>query len=90
MTHDSNITALYDAQIASERRKEFLNDVANSYDLYTKDFGEEPEAIVFVLGGITQSARVAFTTEGLTQRGSSSMLALAHVTLLKRIVEGPR
>lgn len=83
-----NVHAIHGSLIASERRKEFLNDVANVYDLYTKDNGFEPEAIVFVLGGIGQAVRVAYSTDGETQKGPTSMLALAQAAIMKRFIRG--
>ena len=86
---DTNVHALNGADIASDRRREFLNDVASAFDAYTKDFETEPEAIVFVLGGIAQWTRAAYTTTGTSQSGATSMLALASATILKRVVMGP-
>ena len=86
---DNNVHALNGADIASDRRREFLNDVASAFDAYTKDYETEPEAIVFVLGGITSPTRMAYSTTGTSQSGASSMLALASAAILKRVVLGP-
>ena len=84
---DTNVHVLNGGTLDSERRREFLNDVASAFDLYVKDFEIEPEAIVFVLGGITQPTRVAYATTGTSQSGATSMLTLASATILKRVVE---
>ena len=85
---DTNVHVLSGATLDSDRRREFLNDVASAFDLYVKDFEHEPEALVFVFGGITDPVRVAYSTTGVSATGATSMLALASATIMKRIVNG--
>jgi hypothetical protein len=80
------VTALPGVQVESDRKALFVNDMAASFDRYVADFGCEPEAFVVVMGGLRQNARVSWTTQGDTEGGAVSMLAIAQATILKEIV----
>lgn len=82
----SNVAALPGVLMDSDRRAFFLNEVAGSYDRYMSDMGCEPEAFVMVFGGLTQTARVSWTTQGESEGGAVTMLAIAQATIMKQIV----
>ncbi len=78
---ETNIHALNSVNLTSDRRSEFLNNIAASFDLYVQMTGEEPDALVAVMGGIKQSSRSSWLCKGETEGATTSMLALAHCVI---------
>lgn len=77
-----NVVSLNGAQIKSDRRASFIQTVAMSYDRYIKAYGEQPDAIVLILGGIKQTSQIGWDVEGESQQGMTSLLALAGMHCL--------
>lgn len=82
----TGVVSLHGLEIEPERRKIFLAAVAQSYDIYQRNHGVEPEAIVYVLGGLKQTASVAWHLEGDSRGGPTSMLAFAQALIMKEII----
>jgi len=77
-----NVVSLGGGPVESERRAAFLQSVAQSFDAYVTDYGDEPEAIVYVMAGITQASRIAWHIVGASESGVASVLSLAAVHCL--------
>lgn len=75
----TNVVSLNGANIENDRRAAFLRAVAASFDKYVEDQGYEPDAIVYVLAGITQQSQIAWDINGESERGVGSVLSLAAV-----------
>lgn len=73
-------------RIADDRKAAFLDAVAQSYERYVADFGEVPDALACVMGGLKQRARVSYEINGASRDGAISFLALATMALTKEIV----
>ena len=71
-----------DVEINNPRRDRFMKAVVNSFDLYVRDNGHEPEAIVYVLCGLKQSSRIAWDVTGDSAGGATSIIALAAAHML--------
>ena len=82
---DTNVHVLNGGTLDSERRQEFLNNIAASFDLYVQRTGCEPDALVVVMGGVKQSVRSSWLFKGETEGAGTSMLALAHAVIGKEI-----
>ncbi len=82
-----NVVAIRENVSADSRRKAaFLDNVAASFDQYVADFECEPDSVVYVLGGLKQTARSGWINSGDSEGGPTTMLALAMSTLVKDIV----
>lgn len=68
-----------------ERRADFLQAVTQSYDRYVSDFGQRPDAVVYILGGVRQSARAHWAVDGDSRGAATSMLAFAHAVLGREV-----
>lgn len=77
-----NVVALGSNPITSERRRSFMEAVAQSYEAYIVEHGYEPEALVYVLAGTHQASHIAWHVEGQSQSGVVSVLSLAAVHCL--------
>lgn len=82
----ATVTSIRGAAVTNERRAHFLTHLAASFDAYVADIGEEPDALVIVMGGLKQTARPTWTVCGDSEGGPTTMLALAHVSLLKEVI----
>lgn len=81
----ASVVGLRGEPIQSNRREQFLAQVAESFDLYVKDYGEEPECLVYVMGGITQTCRAAWFTSGISEAGAMTMKAASMAVLMKEL-----
>lgn len=81
-----NVIPFGSAPIESDAKAEFLRHVAEGFDLYLERNEEEPEAIVFVLGGARQTSHTGWMMRGDSEGAASSVKALALVSLTKAIV----
>lgn len=79
----TNVISIGGAPICNDRKAAFLDAVATSFDAYIKDFGAEPDAIVYVLGGIKQTARPGWSMYGESMDGATSMKAFAAMALMR-------
>jgi len=86
----AEIRSLKGGDITSDRRVEFLNHVAASFDLYVKDYGQEPDGIVFVLGGIKMTCRCSWDIKGESLDGPTSMLAISSLAIQRELINPNR
>lgn len=77
-----NVVSLKGGDVSNERREAFMRAIATSYEIYVRDFGCEPDALVYVLNGLTKPSLVAWDIQGDSQGGAASVLSLAAVHLL--------
>jgi hypothetical protein len=77
-----NVVSLKGQEVENERRDAFMRAVALSYDVYVREHGQEPDAIVYVLNGLTKPSQIAWDIQGDSQGGPSSILSLAAVHCL--------
>lgn len=82
----TNVTPIRGGQVTSDRKAEFIRNVASGYDAYVEAHGEEPDALVHVLCGLKQTARCGWMIQGASQGGSTTILAFAHAMLMREIV----
>jgi hypothetical protein len=78
-----NVVSLRGEGVASARRASFLQAVAESFDLYVKDHGCEPDGLVYVMAGIRQTSQIGWHIEGESEGGATSVIALAAVHCLR-------
>lgn len=73
----ADVVSLKGGPVTSQRREEFVQAVAASFDLYVESLGAEPDAIVYVMGGIKQTSRISWHMSGETEGGATTMLCVA-------------
>lgn len=77
-----NVVSLKGGEVSNERREAFMRAIATSYDIYVRDFGCEPDALIYILNGITKPSLVAWDIQGDSTGGPASILSLGAVHLL--------
>lgn len=70
----------------NDRKALLLQAVSASFDLYVTDWGEEPDAIVYVLGELKQTCRPGWQISGASEGGATSMQSVAAMSLLRDII----
>lgn len=73
------------APIRNDQKDHFTNHTGAAFDSYVLAHGYEPDAVVLVMGGLKQSARVAYSVRGDSQGGATSMLALAQAAIQREM-----
>lgn len=76
-----NVFRLGSADIDSSRREAFMLAVAQSFEIYVNAYGEEPDAVAFVIGGALQPTHSGWEIHGESQRGGTTFLSLAAIHL---------
>ncbi len=74
---DDTVVAFKGAALNSDRRADFLREVAAQFDKYAADYGEEPQALAFYLGGANQQPHMGWITGGESVGYGSAVLAMA-------------
>lgn len=74
-----NVVSLKGGPLENERRAAFIQAVAASFDLYMESCGFEPDALVYVLCGLTQPSQIAWDIRGDSMGGPTSILSVAAV-----------
>ncbi len=74
-----NVVSLRGGEVSNDRRDRFVQAVAATFDKYVKDYGVEPDAMVYIMGGIKQRALIGWDINGESTEGTTSFLALAAV-----------
>lgn len=74
-----NVVAMGANPITNDRRRRFMEAVAQSYEVYIAEHGYEPEAMVYVLAGTHQASHIAWQVEGDSEGGVVSVLSIAAV-----------
>jgi hypothetical protein len=82
----AEIVPLGAAPIDTDRRREFIEALAAAYDNYTDLMGEEPDAMVLLMGGAAQSFRVTHLMQGDTRGRASAFMALAAIALQRSVI----
>lgn len=82
---DRNVIAIRGAEVRSDRKAHFVNHVGACFDAYVSDYGQQPDAIVLVLGGVKQNARCSWTVQGESEGAATSMLALATGVMTREV-----
>lgn len=72
--------------VTRDRKAEFLNHLAQCFDSYTARNGYEPDASVFVLCGLKQTADCYWSIRGDSEGGGTTILALAQTAISKEII----
>lgn len=69
-------------------REAFMRHIGQCYEVYRQRFGEAPNALVAVFGGVKQTALLNYyiPEDGPSGGGVTSMLALAQTTILQDII----
>lgn len=78
-----SVVPLFGQPVTNDRRAAFMAAAEASFDKYVEDCGTEPDAMVWVYGGIKQTARTGWLVSGDSEGGPTSMLALASAVLFK-------
>jgi hypothetical protein len=73
------------APIVNDRRANFLRHTAASFDSYRLKYGDDPDAMVMVLGGLKQTAEAFWIVRGDSEGGGTTMLAFAQSALQREI-----
>lgn len=76
-----NVTSLRGGEIISDRKRSFLDGVAQAFDDYVASEGREPDALVHILCGVKQTSVVGWNIHGESDQGATSLLCLAAVHL---------
>lgn len=66
---------------ASERKQQFLDAVATSFDEYVQREGHEPEFLAYVLSGYKMKAQTSWTAFGMSEFCAGPMIAHAGACL---------
>jgi hypothetical protein len=77
----ANVVSLHGQPVENDRRRQFAESATASFDAYVESFGVEPEAMVWVFGGLKQSARSGWLVTGDSEGGPTTMVALAAAVL---------
>lgn len=73
------------AAVHNDRKANFVNHAGSCFDSYVAKTGQEPDALVVVLGGLKQDAIPSWTVQGDSEGGATTMLALAAAALGREI-----
>lgn len=84
----TGVVSLRGAAVEPDRKRAFLDAVGLSFDNYVADHGEEPDAVVYVYGGIKQTAQSGWLMQGGSEGAGNSVRSLAICTLLRDVVSG--
>lgn len=74
-----------DVEVKDDRKAAFANHVAASFESYARKYGERPDSVVVVMGGLKQSAEAYWMVLGDSSGGSTTMLCLAASVLNREI-----
>lgn len=77
-----NVISIKGGDVVNERREAFSRAVLLSYDRYVTENGYEPDAIVYVLNGVTKASQIAWDVQGGSMGGVVSVLSLAAIHCL--------
>lgn len=73
------------SDLGSIRRADFLQTIAESFDLYVERNGYEPDALAYVLTGIKQRSRVGWMMGGESEGAGTAVLSIAQAHLTAEI-----
>lgn len=85
---NENVVSISGAPIESPRRAQFLQCIASTFDRYVDENGFEPDALCYIMCGLTQPSRMGWDiTEG-SAGGPQSIMALAAVHMMAEAQSG--
>jgi len=82
----SNVVSLKGADDGDVAREAFIAHTAQSYDLYVKDKGCTPDALVLTWCGIRQEAVTGWLVRGESEEAITTVQSLAAMGVLKSII----
>lgn len=83
---DANVIGLRGSlPLRCDRKDQFVQNLSQSFDSYVRKYGEEPDAVVSVLGGLKQTAEAYWCVRSDSEGGGTTMLAVAQATLTREI-----
>jgi hypothetical protein len=82
-----NVVSLSSGPIQRDRKAEFLAQIGGAYDDYVAQSGEEPEAIVYVLGGAHQATSRGWTMRDRSQGAAAAVIARAGCALSFEVMQ---
>jgi hypothetical protein len=82
-----SVVAIGKAAIVRDRRQSFIDAIAQSFERYVADHGEEPDAIVYALAGVKQPSRTGWVIDGNSKDGATSLLCLAAAHLSREAMQ---
>jgi hypothetical protein len=83
-----NVISIGKAAIQSERREQFLQAVAQTFERYVAEYGYEPDAIVYTMNGTHQASLIGWEIQGASQGGVVSVLALSGAHVMSEAQQG--
>jgi hypothetical protein len=85
----SDVVSLTGSEIVSCRRTQFLEALGQAFDRYVQEYGEEPDSVVFNLGGVDSAQQLGWQTSGRSYGLTVTVLALtaahAQAEIAKRL-----
>lgn len=83
----AEIHSLGAPRIDSDRKSEFLQHISASFDAYVQATGEEPQAVVHILGGVTERHSIGWHVTGSAKGCADAFLCRAEKALLREIMQ---
>lgn len=87
MTEDNVVGIRKEVQLVSARKQEFLNAVSQSFDQYVRDWGHEPDALIYVQTGWGMKSVSSWHVEGKSEGCAGPLIALAGTQLSANSIE---
>lgn len=72
--------------VESVRRAQFISEIGQAFDLYVERYGEEPETLIHVMGGVRKNTSTGWLFQGDSEGGGTTCLALATMALTKAAI----
>lgn len=82
----NNVVALKGAEAGDVAREAFIAHAAQSYELYVKEKGYTPDALVLTWCGIRQEAVTGWLVRGESEEAVTTVQSLAAMGVLKSIM----
>jgi len=84
---DSNIVSLHGGPIEASRKAQFLETVAEVYDHFIAQHGETPDALAFVMGGVSQAVMSGSIVEGRSEESVRAFICMASVAMTRWLMD---
>lgn len=85
-----NVVSITGGEIENERRQAFIQAVAATFDIFVERCGVEPDAIVYVMGGVGQQSLIAWDTKGDSLKAVNHVLSHAAIHMMTEASSGYR
>lgn len=80
-----NVVSIGATRIESDRKALFLTQLSASYDNYADRHGVEPEAAMFVLGGVSRPQWLSWTVTGASEGMADAFMARALIIIHREL-----